>query len=151
MIKIFFALIRSTKIISILLRSISKFLYYIWKWILIIAKKPAAFFIVCMWPILDLLLQVLTGYSFLLSPFINNALRWLLDLIIGSITGEYSINDALSQLPPGGISLMQYLGVMAAIQNYVNGLIHIGLMYIVTMSTIYISKLSLRIATRGRV
>lgn len=121
MIKLLLQLVKLLPFLFPLLKKISLFLGFIWRWIRKIAVSPFLIIAYALIEPIDALCAIFLGKSIGVSFVYNWASSTILNEMVKHIP-DIPLNGALENLPELGIELASYFGVLSAIQILMNGI-----------------------------
>lgn len=143
------ALIRIGMLVLTFLKTVGPMFKYIWSFIVMLASKPATWFLVSLAPILSILLEFFTGKPSLLTQILTTFITSTINGMLG-IFSDVDLQTLYNEIPANVREVSCYLGITEALQILYDGIISGMIIFLVLKINLYIKKLNVKLLTKGR-
>ncbi len=143
------ALIRIGMLVLTFLKTVGPMFKYIWSFIVMLASKPATWFLVSLAPILSILLEFLTGKPSFITQILTTSITSIINGMLG-IFLDVDLKTLYNKIPANVREVSCYLGITEALQILYDGIISGMIFFMVLKINLYIKKLNVKLLTKGR-
>jgi len=109
---------------------------------------PAAWFFMCAFPMLDFLIELLTGHRGIISSVVQGWITKGCNLLLG-LTFHVNLQDLIDKIPQNVSQYCCYLGLNAALQSVFDGVITAMTIIISYEMTLILFRIKTYMATRS--